>query len=940
MSKNLHTRVILVFVLNYFGFPLLVYAQPFDPGTDVEQAKQTTSVNPVPLGDENVASMFFGPITPEQADAYANDLQLRRLKDPNAEEEIPAPTLSEPAPKFYLETVDGVRRSYTLDNNGSKIYYPPTSATNFSIAIQQSVGNTFASLKHSFATNVVLALAMIKPEAMEFTDVVLESTVYAVVGTPPQCAPPISENCVSSSYGQGMGSDKADLHVLTNDGYDYAPSVLYDEGKYKMWWCGDANLAGDRILYAESTTPPLQQGSWTVLANGNHGIVFQPPGGSAFDGGLTCDPSVVKVGGTYYMYYSGLPSSYSVWSNTTRIGAAYSYDGKNWQRWTNAVPGSTAGSPIISTHIAGASSPNYGASHPSVVFVDGYFYMTYDDTTGAVGPGQYAIRSTDPFFQTEVQEWNAGSWTTLGGAPTTSHVWLPTYNVDWAYSRATKEFIVAIDGVGVVESGEYDPRGSHSSIRVFNKDLTSETVAVTHVQAEWFDGPALAKYSGGAVLQDTACNNLWLRVIRAGRDWPTTANGVPGASCPGQPSGNDAACEYSFHQVLAHNDPTGCNDSFYKHCLEMSYDGYDLSTGLGSNCRARYTGALVADDYDGDKISDPVVWRPSSGVWWTERSITGQQHGEQWGLSTDQPIFGADFDGDQIADPAVKRPSTGVYYMLPSTGTCPSPFVPYSGTKGCSWSSGWASNDVPLPGDYDGDGKTDIAARSSSGAIHFIPSSGGSCPSYFSSTTYSGIAGCAGTVTSGASGDKALVTDYDGDGKTDIAWHHPASGQIWTYLSSGAACSSYRFAASGSACYTNMFSTADIPVPADFDGDGKTDIMWWNPSSFSFNTWGMSRPTPLCPPNFTNMTTYCTFGMGAAGDVPLGKQFNSDGNAEPTIYRPQDSFVSPIWYSAWYVNKTGGSNPPSNIWGGSAYFPPNVFRSQWGLSTDRVEGLR
>jgi hypothetical protein len=62
----------------------------------------------------------------------------------------------------------------------------------------------------------------------------------------------------------------------------------------------------------------------------------------------------------------------------------------------------------------------------------------------------------------------------------------------------------------------------------------------------------------------------------------------------------------------------------------------------------------------------------------------------------------------------VYRTSTGAWYVVPSSGA-----LPY----GVGW--GGDATDKPVPGDYDGDGKTDIAVyRAGTGAWYVIPSSG------------------------------------------------------------------------------------------------------------------------------------------------------------------------------------------------------------------------
>jgi len=227
----------------------------------------------------------------------------------------------------------------------------------------------------------------------------------------------------------------------------------------------------------------------------------------------------------------------------------------------------------------------------------------------------------------------------------------------------------------------------------------------------------------------------------------------------------------------------------------------------------------VVGDYDGDGLSDIALWRPSTGVWSVLHSSDGYQFGSmlqvQWGAGhlNDVPVP-ADYDGDGRTDIAVWRPGPGTWYILLSRSE-------YDTAQALvvQWGAGRVK-DVPVPADYDGDGAADLAVwRAQNGTWYILPSSEG-----FATSAARSIQWGAGRVK-----DVPAPGDYDGDGASDLAVWRPGTG-VWYILLSSEDFST------GAAMTLNWGagSRGDVPVPADFDGDGTTDIAVWRPSN---GTW-------------------------------------------------------------------------------------------------------
>ena len=140
-------------------------------------------------------------------------------------------------------------------------------------------------------------------------------------------------------------------------------------------------------------------------------------------------------------------------------------------------------------------------------------------------------------------------------------------------------------------------------------------------------------------------------------------------------------------------------------------------------------GLPVAADYSGDGIDELAVWNETTGVWTIRNIETDEESEIQWGLPGDHPMTG-DYDGDSKADLVVFRPSNGYWYILTSSSG-----FDYQNAKMIQFGlpprviptpSGdlFYAEDIPVSGDYDGDGTLDLCVyRTDSGTWFYKKSS-------------------------------------------------------------------------------------------------------------------------------------------------------------------------------------------------------------------------
>ena len=85
--------------------------------------------------------------------------------------------------------------------------------------------------------------------------------------------------------------------------------------------------------------------------------------------------------------------------------------------------------------------------------------------------------------------------------------------------------------------------------------------------------------------------------------------------------------------------------------------------------------------------------------------------------------------------------------------------------------------------------------------------------------------------------DVAVPADYDGDGKTDIAVWRASTGDWFIVRSSDGGIQTRQWGAG----YTPY---NDVAVPADYDGDGKADMAVWRASQVTVRDEELRWPDP------------------------------------------------------------------------------------------------
>src|SRR5262249_4842351 len=257
-----------------------------------------------------------------------------------------------------------------------------------------------------------------------------------------------------------------------------------------------------------------------------------------------------------------------------------------------------------------------------------------------------------------------------------------------------------------------------------------------------------------------------------------------------------------------------------------------------------------------------------------------------WGGPGYQPVPG-DYDGDGVTDIAVYNATSSSWYILTSSTAFTSSLVISWGGPGY----------VPVPGqDVDGDGRSDLVVYNEPLGTWYVLKS--------STNFTTGL-----TKAWGGPGYTLVPGDYDGDARADFGLYQRTTG-TWYVLTSS---SNYT-----STLVVNFGGMGFVPVPGDYDGDGKTDIGVYQLATAKF--------LALTSSSLYSLGSALVKTVGRPGEVPItsavvtpssreiaGGDFDGDFASDLTVYNTTTG--------AWSILQSNGgfTSGTTLTWGGAGY---------------------
>lgn len=616
-----------------------------------------------------------------------------------------------------------------------------------------------------------------------------------------------------------------------SENYAYAPATVYYDGVFHQFFCSPGLASDSTLLHPDPVgyfNKPVQNdtrdkyhiGFWDFLRyrtskNGYNWTIPRlalTPTVTTSDKSetCTCDPAIIKHGSYWYLYYTGARPGYQTVVYVARSkylnGPFDRYTKRGtWERWP-ADP-----QPILYPKQTVVGS--YGLGQLSVVKRGSTFHFWFSYILDGKPQNFMHMTSNSPYSGLQSKTWTVIS---LDGKKNFKNIFKANGTLD----------------NNALETNEINDFGEVRWNTATNKYELWMTSA-------YFDGPKgknnyLVKYesSDGNTWTSTSqkigpynymhnvgvsgdengqVNGKYIITFAA----PVNSQKKPYASSPSRP--------WSLFQVMVGDNTTTALavDSAYQF-------------PIGSNVEA------IRGDFDGDGIADVGivdwdVWgtdpdgnRSLGSKWYIISSQTGKRGTPfvPWGfwwngmISQLHTIVSGDYDGDGKTDLAIVDKANGLWYIISSkTGDF---LITANGKKILGWPyAGMNSSSIPLSGDYDGDGKADIGFVNPSTGKWYIKASSTGNDFVFGTVTFNGW------TWQGMNANYIPVEgDFDGDGKTNLAIYGKNNG-VWSIISSQSQdfLRYHRTRTDFDSYTSHIWGGSNYkPVVGNYDNDGKDDL--------------------------------------------------------------------------------------------------------------------
>lgn len=358
---------------------------------------------------------------------------------------------------------------------------------------------------------------------------------------------------------------------------------------------------------------------------------------------------------------------------------------------------------------------------------------------------------------------------------------------------------------------------------------------------------------------------------------------------PAQPSGVATLAAFELNELPLNTPLHLFVDSYWDQNTFDSSFAYTLRLQDLTIAPANPIPNDVPVDVNGDAKTDLTIVRNIGGgpsgqlAWFTRTSAQEIVPEVLWGTASDRPVP-ADFDGDGKDDIAVFRPGPQGRFYIVESRTQTARTIDF----------GQTGDDPSVVADYNGDNIDDVAV--------YRPGSGQGGQSFWY-VQYRGDSYFQ-TVAWGQSGDTPAPGDYDGDNRSDFvvrrAHENGVDGRFYQ-----------RFA--NNVIEIRDFGKAlDRIVPADYNGDGMTDLAVVRPGNDGILVWeyGIVRDSAIL--------TFNGFWGQAEFDIPAPGDYDGDGQADFATWRLGAN-------GFFYIRRSSDLRMVIEAWGQSGDYPVAAF---------------